>query len=87
VWYLSALICNQANVTENGEFRRACAELSVIFVAPDNSPRGRGVPGDPEARADAGIPLQLRHQPGYDHSYYLVSTFMEEHLRWHADRL
>jgi len=39
------------------------------------------------ACADAGIPLTLRRQPGYDHSYYFISTFMAEHLRWHADRL
>src|ERR1700730_14946054 len=35
----------------------------------------------------AGIPLLLRRQPGYDHSYYFVSTFMADHLRWHAARL
>jgi S-formylglutathione hydrolase len=39
------------------------------------------------ACADAGIPLTLRRQPGYDHSYYFISTFMAEHLRWHAERL
>ena len=35
----------------------------------------------------AGIPLQLRMQPGYDHSYYFIATFMADHLRWHAERL
>ena len=35
----------------------------------------------------AEIPLTLRLRPGYDHSYYFVSTFMEDHLRWHAARL
>ena len=35
----------------------------------------------------AGIDLTLRMQPGYDHSYYFISTFMEDHLRWHAARL
>ena len=35
----------------------------------------------------AGQPLILRLQPGYDHSYYFISTFMADHLRWHADRL
>jgi S-formylglutathione hydrolase len=35
----------------------------------------------------SGIPLTLRMQPGYDHSYYFISTFMEDHLRWHAERL
>ena len=37
--------------------------------------------------AKAEIPLTLRRQPGYDHSYYFISTFMEDHLRWHAARL
>ncbi|QPQ56262.1 S-formylglutathione hydrolase [Allosphingosinicella flava] len=230
VWYLSGLTCTHANVTEKGEYRRACAELGLIFVAPDTSPRGPGVPDDeaydfgqgagfyvdateapfsthyrmysyivdelpdavasafpvdlarqsitghsmgghgaltialrnpdrfrsvsafapivapsqvswgekalggylgkdratwrrhdavaliedgarlPELLVDqgaadsflkkelrpellqaacaaAGIPLTLRMQQGYDHSYYFVSTFMEDHLRWHAERL
>ena len=36
---------------------------------------------------EAGIDLTLRMQAGYDHSYFFVSTFMEDHLRWHAARL
>ena len=232
VWYLSGLTCTHANVTEKGEYRRICAELGLIFVAPDTSPRGEGVPDDAEgaydfglgagfyvdatqapfaenyrmwsyvteelpalvaaefpadmarqsilghsmgghgaltiglthpdrykavsafapivapgqvpwghkalplylgddkaawrkhdavaliedgarvkdllvdqgeadnflaeqlkpellekACADAGIALTLRRQPGYDHSYYFISSFMEDHLRWHAERL
>jgi S-formylglutathione hydrolase len=35
----------------------------------------------------AGIPLTLRRQAGYDHSYYFISTFMGDHLRWHAQRM
>jgi S-formylglutathione hydrolase len=230
VWYLSGLTCTHANVTEKGEYRAACAEHGLIFVAPDTSPRGDDVPdadgydfgkgagfyvdatekpwathyrmwtyvteelpalvvgefpvdgyrqgimghsmgghgaltvalrnpqlfrsvsafapivapgqvpwgqkaltgylgddradwrkhdavaliedgarvpellvdvGDadqfleqelrPEllerACADSGIALTLRRQPGYDHSYYFISTFMADHLRWHAERL
>jgi len=230
VWYLSGLTCTPMNVTEKGEYRAACAELGLIFVAPDTSPRGDDVPdaesydfgkgagfyvdateepwsanfrmwsyvtdelpalvaaefpvdmdrqgitghsmgghgaltvalrnsgrfrsvsafapivapskvpwgqkalasylgehralwrqhdavaliedGDrlpeilvdvgtadpfleqqlrPEllerACADAGIALTLGRQPGYDHSYYFISTFMAEHLRWHSERL
>ena len=34
-----------------------------------------------------GIDLTLRMQPGYGHSYFFISTFMEDHLRWHAARL
>lgn len=40
-----------------------------------------------EACADAGIPATIRMQPGYDHSYYFISTFMAEHVAWHAARL
>ena len=230
VWYLSGLTCTHANVTEKGEYRAACAELGLIFVAPDTSPRGDDVPDDEgydfgkgagfyvdateepwsanfrmwsyvtdelpalvgaefpvdmqrqaitghsmgghgaltvalnhpgrfrsvsafapivapsqvpwgqkalagylgedratwrkhdavaliedgasvdeilvdvgeadpfiekelrpdlleRACAEAGIALTLRRQAGYDHSYYFISTFMAEHLRWHAERL
>lgn len=235
VWYLSGLTCTHANVTEKGEYRAACAEHGLIFVAPDTSPRGRSwiddqpvaddhaydlgqgagfyvdateppwaphfgmwtyvaddlptvvadcfpvdlerqgimghsmgghgaltialfwpkfrsvsafapivapsrVPWGQKALAaylgsdratwrehdavaliedgkrvdeilvdvgtadqfletelrpelleracdEAGIALTLRRQPGYDHSYYFISTFMAEHLRWHAERL
>ena len=55
VWYLSGLTCTHANVTEKGEFRSACAELGLIFVAPDTSPRGEGVPGDPANAYDFGL--------------------------------
>ena len=35
----------------------------------------------------AGIPATIRMQPGYDHSYYFISSFMAEHIAWHAERL
>jgi S-formylglutathione hydrolase len=230
VWFLSGLTCSPMNVTEKGEYRAACAELGLIFIVPDTSPRGDDVPdveeydfgkgagfyvdsteepwarnfrmwsyvteelpeliarefpadmarqaitghsmgghgaltaalrnperfrsvsafapivapsqvpwgqkalggylGDdeqgwrrhdsvaliedgarfPEILVDVGTddpflaeqlrpelleaacaraknPLTLRLQPGYDHSYYFVSTFMADHLRWHKERL
>jgi S-formylglutathione hydrolase len=230
VWYLSGLTCTHANVTEKAGFQRVCAELGLMFVAPDTSPRGEGVADDPaydlgqgagfyvdatqapwaphfrmwsyvtdelpalvaanfpadmgaqgitghsmgghgaltvalrspgrfrsvsafapivapaqvpwgekalgaylgpdqqawrghdavaliedgarvpellvdqgdadtflarELRPEllsaacerAGIPLKLRMQPGYDHSYYFIASFIEDHLRWHAERL
>lgn len=40
-----------------------------------------------EACERAGIPLTLRMQEGYDHSYYFISSFVADHLRWHAERL
>jgi S-formylglutathione hydrolase len=35
----------------------------------------------------AGHPLQLRLQPGYDHSYYFIGSFIGEHVAWHAKAL
>ena len=55
VWYLSGLTCTHANVTDKGEYRAACAELGLIFVAPDTSPRGEGVPDDPAGAYDFGL--------------------------------
>jgi S-formylglutathione hydrolase len=46
LWYLSGLTCTHANVTEKGEYRAACADHGVIFIAPDTSPRGDEVPDD-----------------------------------------
>ena len=40
-----------------------------------------------EACKGGSTDLRLRMQPGYGHAYYFVSTFMEDHLRWHAARL
>jgi S-formylglutathione hydrolase len=40
-----------------------------------------------EACRKAGIALTLRMQEGYDHSYNFISTFMDDHLKWHAARL
>ena len=39
------------------------------------------------ACARVGVPLTLRKHEGYDHSYFFISTFIEDHLRWHAQRL
>jgi S-formylglutathione hydrolase len=39
------------------------------------------------ACARAGIPLDLRRREGYDHSYFFIATFIEDHLRYHAAAL
>mgnify|MGYP001821565052 FL=1 len=36
---------------------------------------------------ESGLPLDLRIHDGYDHGYYFISTFIEEHLRFHLERL
>ncbi len=82
VWYLSGLTCTQANVTEKGEFRAACAEHGLIFVAPDTSPRGEGVPDDPEGAYDfglgAGFYLDATRAPFDRH--YRMKTYLEDEL-------
>lgn len=40
-----------------------------------------------QACTEAGVNLELRYQPGYDHSYFFIATFIEDHLRWHAAAL
>lgn len=40
-----------------------------------------------QACAGTDIALTLRRQPGYDHSYYFISTFIGDHVAWAADRL
>jgi S-formylglutathione hydrolase len=40
-----------------------------------------------EACRAAGIDLTLRMQPGYDHSYYFIASFIADHIAWHAERL
>lgn len=40
-----------------------------------------------QACRDVGQPLTLRMQPKYDHSYYFIATFMEDHIRHHAEQL
>ncbi|HEX7873729.1 MAG TPA: S-formylglutathione hydrolase [Sphingobium sp.] len=81
VWYLSGLTCTHANVTEKGEFRRACAELGLIFVAPDTSPRGEGVPDDPQGAYDFGLGAGFyvdATQAPFDRHYNMWSYVTEE---------
>lgn len=40
-----------------------------------------------EAAKEAGLKLQLNYREGYDHSYYFISTFIDEHLEFHAKHL
>ncbi|MEO0994739.1 MAG: alpha/beta hydrolase-fold protein, partial [Pseudomonadota bacterium] len=39
------------------------------------------------ALAETNTAHMARLQPGYDHSYFFVASFMEDHLAWHAERL
>lgn len=87
VWYLSGLTCTHANVTEKGEYRRACAELGLILVAPDTSPRGPDLNGnavadDPDGAYDfglgAGFYVDAAQAPFAAH--YRMWTYVTEEL-------
>jgi len=69
LWYLSGLTCTHANVTEKGEFRAACAEHGIIFIAPDTSPRGDDVPDDEayDFGKGAGFYVNARATPWATH--------------------
>jgi S-formylglutathione hydrolase len=79
IWYLSGLTCTHANVTDKGEYRRACAELGLIFVAPDTSPRGAQVPdhADYDFGQGAGFYLDSTQSP-YDRHYRMASYIVDE---------
>lgn len=80
LWYLSGLTCTHANVTEKGEYRRACAEAGVIFVAPDTSPRGAGVPDDEayDFGQGAGFYVDATEAPWSTHFH--MRSYVEEEL-------
>ena len=81
VWYLSGLTCTHANVTEKGEYRKTCAELGLIFVAPDTSPRGKDVPGDPAGAYDFGLGAGFyvdATQPPFSGNYRMWSYVTKE---------
>lgn len=80
LWYLSGLTCTHANVTEKGEFRRACAEAGVIFVAPDTSPRGDDVADDDayDFGKGAGFYVDATQQPWSPH--FRMRSYIEAEL-------
>jgi S-formylglutathione hydrolase len=54
-WFLSGLTCTEENFTTKAGAQRVAAELGLIVIAPDTSPRGEGVPGDPAGSYDFGL--------------------------------
>jgi len=80
LWYLSGLTCTHANVMEKGEYRRACAEHGVIFVAPDTSPRGDDVPDDEayDFGKGAGFYVDATEEPWSKH--FRMRSYIEQEL-------
>ncbi len=82
VWFLSGLTCTHANVTDKGEYRRACAELGLIFVAPDTSPRGDAVPDDADGAYDFGLGagFYVDATEATFSTHYRMRTYVESEL-------
>lgn len=80
LWYLSGLTCTHANVTEKGEFRAACAEHGIVFVAPDTSPRGDAVPDDDgyDFGKGAGFYVDATQAPWASH--FRMRAYIENEL-------
>ena len=80
LWYLSGLTCTHANVTEKGEFRAACAQHGIMFVAPDTSPRGDDVPDDGgyDFGKGAGFYVNATQEPWAKH--FRMRDYIENEL-------
>jgi S-formylglutathione hydrolase len=81
VWYLSGLTCTHANVMDKGEYRRMAAELGLIIVCPDTSPRGENVADELtnwQMGKGAGFYLDATQAPWAEH--YQMYTYVTEEL-------
>ncbi|MFT0893044.1 S-formylglutathione hydrolase [Pseudochelatococcus sp. G4_1912] len=82
VWFLSGLTCTEENFTVKAGAQRVAAELGLVLIAPDTSPRGEGVPDDPEGAYDcglgAGFYVDATEAPWNTH--YQMSTYIVEEL-------
>lgn len=74
LWFLSGLTCTWENVMTKAGLQRAAAELGMIVIAPDTSPRGEGVPDDPA------------YDLGQGAGFYLSATQAPWSTHFHMDR-
>ena len=81
VFWLSGLTCTEENFTVKAGAQRVAAELGLMVVAPDTSPRGDGVPDDPDGAYDfglgAGFYVNATQDPWAAH-YQMYSYITEE---------
>jgi S-formylglutathione hydrolase len=82
VWFLSGLTCSEENFTTKAGAQRVAAELGLILIAPDTSPRGTDVPDDPAGADDfglgAGFYLDATQQPWSRH--YRMASYIADEL-------
>ena len=82
VWYLSGLTCTEENFTVKAGAQRIAAELGLLLIAPDTSPRGDEVPSDPAGSFDfglgAGFYVDATQQPWSRN--YRMGSYIEREL-------
>lgn len=80
VTYLSGLTCTHANVMDKGEYRRMAAELGLVVVCPDTSPRGEGVANEEgwDMGQGAGFYLDATEAPWVPH--FRMETYIRDEL-------
>lgn len=95
VYYLSGLTCTADNVTTKAGAQRYAAELGIMLVAPDTSPRGEGVPDVPDAwdlgtgagfYVDATTDPWQRHYRMYSYVVEELPALVGQHFPVRADR-
>ncbi len=74
LWYLSGLTCTWENVMTKAGLQRTAAELGIMIIAPDTSPRGEAVPDDPA------------YDLGQGAGFYLSATQAPWSTHFHMDR-
>lgn len=80
VWYLSGLTCNWSNVMEKSGLQRVSAELGLMIIAPDTSPRGDKVANDDnyDLGQGAGFYLNATQAPWAEH--FQMENYITEEL-------
>jgi S-formylglutathione hydrolase len=82
IWFLSGLTCTEENFTTKAGAQRVAAELGIMLVAPDTSPRGDAVPDDPDGAYDLGIGagfyVDATQEPWARH--YRMGSYIEREL-------
>jgi S-formylglutathione hydrolase len=81
VWFLAGLTCTEEKFTVKAGAQRVAAELGLILIAPDTSPRGEGVPDDPDGAYDFGLGAGFyldATQPPWQRNYRMESYIMQE---------
>ena len=81
IYWLSGLTCTDENFVQKAGAQRVAAELGIILVAPDTSPRGEDVPDDPHGAYDfglgAGFYLNATQSP-WDRHYRMYDYVVSE---------